>query len=73
MDQPHSKYPHVFGVVRVDMPSSLGDGSWVRNAVAGTKAYSTKVEAEAAAARLTAENHGKECAYVVVYLRLVIP
>ena len=70
-DLPHKKHQHVFGIVRVDLPAELGDGSWVRHAVSGTKAFLTKEEAEAEAQRLESLNAGKRCRYVVVYLRLV--
>lgn len=66
MDEPNKRYPHVFGVVRVDPGCSS-----VRDSVSGTKAFRTRDEAEAECERLEAVNGAKACAYVVVYLRLV--
>ncbi len=70
-DQPHARYPHLFGVIRVDVPEDGIGLPWREDWIAGTKAFREKAHALEEASRLQALNKDKGCRYCVVYLRLV--
>jgi hypothetical protein len=73
VDRPHRTHQHVFGVVRVHVDGLRNEPiveGMVENAIAGTRAFHTRGDAEQDAARLNALNGDKGCRYVVVYLRL---
>jgi len=62
---PHSKYPHVYAIVRLDSQVSLESCATV------VKVLSSRDLAEQEAARFRQINKGKECSYVVQTTRLV--
>jgi len=67
-EMPHSKYPHVYAVVRFDMdvpPTSIEHSATV------VKVLSSLEFAEEEAARLRQVNKGKNCTYVVQTTRVV--
>jgi hypothetical protein len=68
MDKPHSKYPHVYVIVRFDLPVSQSDPE---NSVSVVKVLSSKVSAEQEASRLNEINQGKGCFYVVRITKFV--
>lgn len=65
-DAPHSKYPHVYAVLRLDP----GDGPLERQ-VTVTKVMRDRDAAEREVERLNTLNSGKGCQYVVQITRLV--
>jgi hypothetical protein len=62
MDKPHSKYPHVYAIVRFDLPVNQGNPE---NSVSVVKVFSSRVLAEQEASRLNEINQEKGCLYVV--------
>jgi len=66
MDKPHSKYPHVYAIVRFD--SYVID---LENAATVVKVMASRVEAEKEASRLREVNKGKQCLYAVQTTRFV--
>ena len=68
MDQPHLKHPHVFAVVRYDLPVNPREP---QSSVSVVKAFMNRVDAEAEAARLRTINDGSKCLYEVHATRLV--
>jgi len=65
-DSPHAKYPHVYPIVRIDMPLT-GDP---QNQVTVVKVLTTQLEAEAEIARLNQINADKSCTYFYCTSRL---
>jgi len=59
MDKPHSKYPHVYAIVRFDSLMSLENSATV------VKVLPSRVLAEQEASRLREINKGKHCTYSV--------
>jgi hypothetical protein len=68
MDQPHSKLPHVYAIVRVDSPF---DHAYPGNTLAVVKVLTSKADAEAEVSRLNQLNCGKSCVYVTCTSRLI--
>jgi len=68
MDKPHSKYPHVYAVVRFDFPVSQSNPE---NTAAVVKVLPSRILAEKEASRLREVNSGKRCVYVVQATRFV--
>lgn len=64
-DTPHSKYPHVYAIVRLDVGMNL------ENCATVVKILPTADQAETEAARLREVNKGKNCIYSVQTTRLV--
>ena len=64
-DKPHSKYTHVYAILRFDFEMSPENRATV------AKILPTREEAELEAARLRAINEGKKCTYAVQTTRLV--
>jgi hypothetical protein len=65
MDKPHSKYSHVYAIVRFDSQVSLEDSATV------VKVLSSRVLAEQEASRLREVNKGKHCIYSVQVTRFI--
>lgn len=65
VDRLHSKYPHVYAIVRFDLDMS-GE-----NTVTVVKVIPSKELAEHDAARLNEVNKGKKCSYRVQITRFV--
>jgi hypothetical protein len=66
MDTPHSRYPHVYAIVRFDSYiSTLEDSATV------VKVLPSQVLAEQEASRLREINKGKQCTYRVQTTRFV--
>jgi len=65
MDKAHSKYQHLYAIVRVDADLSGENGATV------VKIFPTKELAEQEASRLTEVNRGKQCTYAVQTARFV--
>ena len=69
IDKPHSKYPHAYAVVRVDLPmDDIDPGSQL----AVPKVFVTRVAAEQEAERLSRINGEKSCKYLVCITHLVV-
>ena len=68
MDKPHSKYPHVYAIVRFDLPVSESNPE---DRAIVVKVLSSRVLAEQEASRLKEVNKGKRCLYVVQITRFV--
>lgn len=66
LDEAHSRYPHVYAVVRWD--DGLGEPE---DHVSITKVFWSKTRADAEAHRLRELNSSKGCRYFVVLTRLV--
>ena len=64
-DKPHSKFAHVYAIVRFDLNSSRA------NAATVVKVMSSQDLAEQEAARLNKVNSDKDCAYEVQTARFV--
>ena len=65
MDKPHSEYPHVYAIVRLDSQMSL------ENCATVVKVLPSRVLAEQEASRLREVNKGKHCIYSVQTTRFV--
>lgn len=68
MEKPHSKFRHVYAIVRIDFPI---DPSSPENCFSVTKVLSTKVIAEREVARLREVNRDKRCVYELCTTRMV--
>jgi hypothetical protein len=68
MDKPHSKYPHVYAILRFHLPVDAGN---LENSVYVVKVLSSKVLAEQEASRLNGINHDKGCVYLVQITKFV--
>jgi hypothetical protein len=68
VDKPHSKFPHVYAVVRIDVP--LDDDN-PGNGISVVKVARSKAAAEAELSRLNNINADKNCVYVCCISRLI--
>ena len=68
VDRPHSKFKHVYAVVRIDTPVSTTDPE---NSFAVVKVLSSKTDADAEVNRLNSVNATKRCLYVSRITRMV--
>jgi hypothetical protein len=57
-EKPHSKFPHVHAIVRIDSRVTL------ENQVSIVQVLASREQAEHEAARLREVNDGKDCAYI---------
>ena len=64
-DKAHSKYPHVYAIVRFDSSSSLENSATV------VKVLASRTDAEQEAQRLREINKDRECTYIVQTTRFV--
>ena len=69
-DTPHSKFRHVYAVLRIDLPVNPENPE---NSIAVVKVFSSKFSAEKEVARLNNINSEKGCRYVLNTTRLVPP
>src|SRR6516162_3915671 len=67
-DRPHSKYPHVYPIVRFDTPI---DQSNAKNRITVVKVLTSQGAAEAEVSRLNQINAGKSCTYFWCTSRLI--
>ena len=67
-ETPHSKFRHMYAVVRIDLPVNADNPE---NSIAVVKIFSSKLAADREVARLNKLNSGKECRYVLNVTRLV--
>jgi hypothetical protein len=67
-DQPHSKYPHVYPVVRIDTPIDSAD---LTQKITVVKVLTSQSDAEAEVARLSEVNAEKSCLYFYCTSRLI--
>jgi len=65
MDKPHSKYPHVYAIVRFDSYLSGENGATV------VKVFPSKEMAENEASRLREVDQGKQSTYAVQITRFI--
>jgi hypothetical protein len=66
--QPHSKYKHVYPIVRIDEPISATDPT---NSIMVVKVLTSQVDAEAEVSRLNQINAHKSCVYFYCTGRLI--
>lgn len=66
--QPHSKYPHVYPVVRIDTPIDPANPT---QQVTVVKVLTSQSDAEAEVARLGQVNADKNCLYFFCTSRLI--
>ena len=64
----HSKFPHVYGVVRIDLPF---DESSPSNRIELVKVARSETVAEAEVTRLNRINADKKCKYICCMSRLI--
>jgi len=67
-EQPNSKYPHVYAVVRFDLDV---DRSSIEQSATVVKILPSRVLAEQEASRLSKINRGKRCVYTVQTTRFI--
>jgi hypothetical protein len=67
-DTPHSKYPHVYPVVRIDTPIDQTDP---KSRITVVKVLTSQVAAEAEVSRLNQINADKSCIYFYCTSRLI--
>ena len=67
-DRPHSKYPHVYPIVRIDTPVDL---SHPTNSITVVKVLTSQVAADAEVSRLNQVNAGKRSMYFWCTSRLI--
>ena len=64
----HSRFPHVYGIVRIDLPF---DETNPKNRISLVKVSRSEAVAEAEAERLNQVNADKNCTYVCCISRLI--
>lgn len=67
-DSPHSKYQHVYPIVRIDTALDQGDPE---SKITVVKVLTSQVAAEAEVSRLNQINAGKSCTYFYCTSRLI--
>lgn len=67
-ETPHSKFPHVYGIVRIDFPF---DGNNPGNGISLVKVARSEAVAEAEVSRLNRINADKKCRYFCCVSRLI--
>ena len=67
-DSPHSKYPHVYPIVRIDTPLDQTDP---QSKITVVKVLTSQTAAEAEVSRLNEINAGRSCSYFYCTSRLV--
>src|SRR5689334_2973755 len=67
-EQPHSKYPHVYPIVRIDAPIDLTNPT---QSITVVKVLTSLSDAEAEVSRLTQVNTDKSCLYFYRTSRLI--
>jgi hypothetical protein len=67
-DEPHSKYPHVYPIVRIDTPIDQTDPT---QKITVVKVLTSQSEAEAEVSRLRSVNADKSCLYFYCTSRLI--
>jgi len=68
MNSPHSRYPHLFAIIRLDLPF---DEENPFNSISVVKAFSDVEEAETEAERLRSVNGPSKCLYRVQTTHLI--
>ena len=68
VDKPHSKFQHVYAVLRIDFPV---DQENPENSIAIVKVLCSRTLAEQKVSRLSETNKAKACRYVMHVTRLV--
>ena len=66
MDKPHSKYPHVYAIIRFDPYISA-----LEQAATVVKVLPSRILAEQEVSRLREVNKGKQCIYSVQTTRFI--
>lgn len=64
--KPHSRFPHVYAIVRIDLPVNRTNPE---NNISVVKVFSSQADAEAESRRLNEINKEKECTYVLYTTR----
>ena len=67
-DRPHSKYAHVYPIVRIDTPIDQTDPT---QKITVVKVLTSQSDAEAEVSRLSQANVGKRCLYFYCTSRLI--
>ena len=67
-DTPHSKYPHVYPIVRIDTPIDQTDPA---QKITVVKVLTSQPDAEAEVSRLSQVNADKSCLYFYCTSRLI--
>jgi len=67
-EKPHSKFRHVYAVLRIDLPVSHENPE---NNISVVKVFYSKMTAEQEVDRLNKVNAGKGCRYVLQVTRLI--
>ena len=67
-DTPHSKYPHVYPIVRIDIPIDQIDPT---SRITVVKVLTSQVAAEAEVSRLNQINAEKNCIYFCCTSKLI--
>jgi hypothetical protein len=68
LDTPHSKYPHVYPIVRVDTPIDQSDPM---QKITVVKVLTSQPDAEAEVSRLNKVNADESCLYFYCISRLI--
>jgi len=68
INKPHSRFKHVYAVVRIDLPP---DESTPENSVTVIKVFSSETAAKREVSRLNKLNQEKGCKYVMNITRMV--
>ena len=68
-DRPHSKFKHVYPIVRIDTPF---DQMYPTNTVTVVKVLTSQLDAEEEVARLNQVNAEKSCVYFSCTSRLIV-
>lgn len=68
LDTPHSKYPHVYPIVRIDIPIDQSDPT---QKITVVKVLTSQSDAEAKVSRLSQANADKTCLYFYCTSRLI--
>lgn len=67
-DTPHSKFQHVYGILRIDLPFDDNNPS---NTISLVKVARSEAAAEAEVTRLNGINADKKCTYLMLLSRLI--
>lgn len=68
VDKPHSKFEHLYAIVRFDLPINL---EYPANSVTVVKVFSSQGAADQEASRLNHVNENKACKYDVYITRFI--
>jgi hypothetical protein len=68
INKPHSRFLHVYAIVRIDLPI---DQDYPENTLAVVKVFPSQLDGKRELSRLNKLNQDKNCKYILTITRLV--